>query len=79
MTDEPRSREEEIEQAIVDVLRPAQHPVLERVVLDNVCRRLAGDHVDWDEAKRVLNDLHASNRIRWVAFDGWAYGGRPGV
>jgi len=27
--------------------------------------------------RRVINDAHTDNAIRWVAFQGWMKGGRP--
>lgn len=30
-----------------------------------------------EEVKAAVSELHYRNEIRWVAFSGWAKGGRP--
>lgn len=71
--------EAEIYRAVVEsVLRDADEPLPEMVLRNRVHIDPRGTH-DPELAQRVINDMHSENKIRWVAFEGFAWGGRPGA
>jgi hypothetical protein len=49
--------------------------VPERLLLERLTR--APEALTDEDAVRLVNEAHSANMIRWVAFAGFAWGGRP--
>lgn len=66
------SSQHSIEDMVLNALDPIK-PMSERELREKLTRQ----NVLPENADNAINELHGRNKIRWVAFQGWALGGRP--